>query len=86
MKNQHPQFKEHEIEWDDKKNSNLWNYYSNTPPYCDNYFAKVFGKYILKKTGLPLKRNLSILDFGCSPRVSLGSLVSFKSTMELYWD
>lgn len=60
-------FKEHEIEWDDKKVSQLWNYYSRTPPYSEIYFSKLFGHHILRQSGLPLRESLVVLDFGCGP-------------------
>ncbi len=60
-------FKEHEIDWDDKKVSRLWNYYSRTPPYSEIYFSKLFGHHILRQSGLPLKESLEVLDFGCGP-------------------
>lgn len=60
-------FIEHEIEWDDDKVSRLWDYYSRTPPYSEIYFSKIFGRQILRQSGLPLKRELDVLDFGCGP-------------------
>lgn len=60
-------FREHEIEWDDKKVSRLWNYYSRTLPYSEVYFSKVFGHHILRHSGLPLGEPLDVLDFGCGP-------------------
>jgi 2-polyprenyl-3-methyl-5-hydroxy-6-metoxy-1,4-benzoquinol methylase len=62
-----PKFREHEIEWDDKKISRLWDYYSRTPPYSDAYFSKLFGHHMLRKSGLPLMEPLEVLDFGCGP-------------------
>jgi 2-polyprenyl-3-methyl-5-hydroxy-6-metoxy-1,4-benzoquinol methylase len=58
---------EHPIEWTDENVSRLWNYYSKTPPYCDMYFSKLFGKYILQQSKLPTTDNLEVLDFGCGP-------------------
>lgn len=60
-------FKEHGIEWDDKKVSRLWDYYSRTPPYSEIYFSKLFGHHILHQSGLPLEKSLAVLDFGCGP-------------------
>lgn len=60
-------FKEHLIEWDDQKISRLWDYYSRTPPYCDIYFSRLFGRRILKSSGLPLREPIRVLDFGCGP-------------------
>jgi SAM-dependent methyltransferase len=60
-------FIEHPIEWDDAKVSRLWNYYSRRPPYSDNYFSKLFGEQILKRSGLPLAEPIEVLDFGCGP-------------------
>ena len=60
-------FREHEIDWDDKKVSRLWNYYSRTPPYSEIYFSKLFGHQILGQAGLPLDEPLEVLDFGCGP-------------------
>lgn len=60
-------FREHDIDWDDKKVSRLWNYYSRTPPYSEIYFSKLFGHHILRQSGLPLKEPLEVLDFGCGP-------------------
>ncbi len=62
-----PGFMEHKIEWDDKKVSRLWNYYSRTPPYSEIYFSKLFGHHILRQSGLPLGESLDVLDFGCGP-------------------
>jgi 2-polyprenyl-3-methyl-5-hydroxy-6-metoxy-1,4-benzoquinol methylase len=64
---QAPVFKEHEIEWDDKKVSRLWDYYSRTSPYSEIYFSKLFGHHILRQSGLPLAEPLKVLDFGCGP-------------------
>jgi len=64
---QAPIFMEHEIEWDDKKVSRLWDYYSRTPHILDIYFSKVFGRHILRHSGLPLGEPLEVLDFGCGP-------------------
>jgi 2-polyprenyl-3-methyl-5-hydroxy-6-metoxy-1,4-benzoquinol methylase len=61
------QFDEHLIQWDDRKVSRLWNYYSRTPPYSDIYFARIFGDRILKLSGLPLNESIKVLDFGCGP-------------------
>jgi SAM-dependent methyltransferase len=60
-------FHEHQIEWDDEKISRLWDYYSRTPPYCDVYFSKVYGRHMLRRSGLPLFEQLNVLDFGCGP-------------------
>ncbi len=60
-------FHEHKIEWSDEKISRLWDYYSRTPPYSDVYFSKIHGRSILRRTKLPLKEPLEILDFGCGP-------------------
>lgn len=62
-----PKFREHEIEWDDRKISRLWDYYSRTAPYCDAYFSKLFGRHMLRKSSLPLRERLEVLDFGCGP-------------------
>jgi 2-polyprenyl-3-methyl-5-hydroxy-6-metoxy-1,4-benzoquinol methylase len=64
---QAPVFKEHGIEWDDKKVSRLWDYYSRTTPYSEIYFSKLFGHHILRQSGLPLEAPLKVLDFGCGP-------------------
>jgi SAM-dependent methyltransferase len=58
---------EHQIEWNDKNVSRLWDYYSRTPPYSEIYFSKVLGDRILKKSGLPLNQEIDVLDFGCGP-------------------
>jgi len=60
-------FAKHTIDWDDDKVSRLWDYYSITPPYSDIYFSKVFGRNLLKKSGIPLHEPISVLDFGCGP-------------------
>jgi SAM-dependent methyltransferase len=64
---QAPVFREHEIEWDDKKVSRLWDYYSRTPPYSGIYFSQVCGHHVLRHSGLPLGEPLEVLDFGCGP-------------------
>lgn len=60
-------FAEHEIVWTDEKVARLWDYYSRTPPYNEIYFAKCFGKQLIRQSGLQVSRNLSVLDFGCGP-------------------
>lgn len=62
-----PIFREHPIEWDNEKVSRLWDYYARTPPYSDVYFAKTFGRQILKQSGLAFDEPLNVLDFGCGP-------------------
>jgi 2-polyprenyl-3-methyl-5-hydroxy-6-metoxy-1,4-benzoquinol methylase len=57
----------HEIEWTDSQVSRLWDYYAETPPYSDLYFARRFGRQILDDSGLPLQQALEVLDFGCGP-------------------
>lgn len=63
------QFVEHEIEWDDEKIRRLWDYYSRTYPYNQNYFTKIYGKYLLMKTKkiVGSLNNKVILDYGCGP-------------------
>lgn len=61
------EFREHAIIWGDDKVSRLWDYYSKTEPFCDNYFSKAFGKHIIEKSGLDLTARMNILDFGCGP-------------------
>lgn len=74
---------EHQIQWTDENVSRLWDYYSRTRPFCDMYFAKLFGKHILKHSKLPLAINLEVLDFGCGPgflwdhALSLGAAWSY---------
>ena len=58
---------EHRIIWDDAKVSRLWNYYSRHRPFCDEYFAKVYGRFVLRRLGLPLRQPLEVLDYGCGP-------------------
>ncbi|NOQ32281.1 MAG: methyltransferase domain-containing protein [Helicobacteraceae bacterium] len=59
----------HEIEWNDEKVARLWDYYSKTPPYSEDYFTKEVGKNILHETSKVLGNldNKVILDFGCGP-------------------
>jgi len=78
---QAPVFREHEIEWDDKKVSRLWNYYSRTPPYSEIYFSKLFGHHILRQSGLPLGEALKVLDFGCGP----GFVWDHLYQMDAHW-
>jgi SAM-dependent methyltransferase len=60
-------FKEHEINWDSRAVSRLWDYYSKTPPYSEAYFSKLFGKRLLKYSSLPLNEQIDVLDFGSGP-------------------
>lgn len=60
-------FEPHNIVWDDEKVSRLWDYYAQTPPFSDVYFSKVFGRHMLRHSGLPLNAPLEVLDFGCDP-------------------
>lgn len=76
-----PIYKEHEIEWDDKKVSRLWDYYSRTPPYLDVYFSKVYGYHMLCHSGLPLNEPLNVLDFGCGP----GFIWDHLNQMGAHW-
>lgn len=57
----------HEIEWNDGQVSRLWNYYAQTPPYSDLYFARRFGHLLLAQARLPASVPLEVLDFGCGP-------------------
>ena len=58
-------FKEHMIEWDDDKVRRLWDFYSRTPPYKNQYFAKVSGANITKIISkFKLPPHIDILDFG----------------------
>jgi 2-polyprenyl-3-methyl-5-hydroxy-6-metoxy-1,4-benzoquinol methylase len=82
MKNeQAPIFREHEIEWDDKKVSRLWDYYSRTSLCSVVYFSKAFGHHILRHSGLSLGMPLEVLDFGCGP----GFIWNHLSQMEARW-
>ena len=60
-------FKKHLIEWNQEKITRLWDYYAETAPHFDSYFSKVFGKGILKRSGLPLMQSFEVIDFGCGP-------------------
>jgi SAM-dependent methyltransferase len=57
----------HEIEWTDSQVSRLWDYYARTPPYSEMFFARRFGRQLLRESGLPLRQPLEVLDFGCGP-------------------
>lgn len=57
----------HEIEWNDQQVSRLWNYYARTPAYSDQYFARLFGRWLLSEAALPMQQPLEVLDFGCGP-------------------
>jgi SAM-dependent methyltransferase len=58
---------EHPIEWDDAKVSRLWDYYSRNRPFRDEYFAKIYGGFALRRAGLSRTAKLRVLDFGCGP-------------------
>jgi len=73
-------FREHKIEWSDEKISRLWDYYSRTPPYSDVYFSKVYGRSMLRRSGLPLDEPLEVLDFGCGPGFILDHLKQLGSS------
>lgn len=77
---QAPIFREHEIEWDDKKVSRLWDYYARTLS-PEIYFSKVFGHHILRHSGLPLGEPLEVLDFGCGP----GFIWDHLNQMGAHW-
>jgi SAM-dependent methyltransferase len=68
---------EHPIQWDQANVSRLWDYYSRHRPFSDAYFAKVYGKAILRHSRLPPARELDVLDFGCGPGFVWGHLLSF---------
>ena len=61
---QPPIFREHQIEWDDKKVSRLWDYYARTLS-PEIYFSNALGHHVLRHSGLPLGEPLEVLDFGC---------------------
>jgi 2-polyprenyl-3-methyl-5-hydroxy-6-metoxy-1,4-benzoquinol methylase len=58
---------QHQIVWSDAKVSRLWNYYSRHRPFRDEYFAKIYGGYVLRQARLPLQAQLQVLDYGCGP-------------------
>jgi len=58
---------EHPIDWDDAKIARLWDYYSRRSDIRDQYFAKIYGGYVLRRSGLPRRAPLQVLDFGCGP-------------------
>jgi SAM-dependent methyltransferase len=58
-------FNQHKIVWTGEKVERLWNYYASSPRYAGIYFSKVHGAEILRRSRLPLGRELSLLDFGC---------------------
>ncbi len=67
----------HEIEWNDEQIAHLWNYYSKTCPYKDEYFAKVMGQNII--THVKRHINLSgarLLDFGSGPGYILQHIIN----------
>lgn len=58
---------EHQIEWDDAKIARLWNYHAKTSGTGDLYFSRSHGKAVLRRSRLPARKSLAILDFGCGP-------------------
>jgi len=58
---------EHKIEWDDAKIARLWNYYAKTSGTRDLYFSHSHGRAVLRRSRLPRRKTLAILDFGCGP-------------------
>lgn len=73
-------FKVHNIVWDGDKISRLWDYYSKTFPYNQEYFTKIFGRYILKKTQrfIGSLSGKNVLDYGCGPGFLLHYLVELN--------
>lgn len=58
---------EHQIVWDDAKVARLWNYYAKTSGDGDLYFSRSHGNAVLRRSRLPTRKSLAILDFGCGP-------------------
>lgn len=59
-------FKPHEIEWDQEKTIQLWNYYSNSKPHIGKYFGRQSGKEVASILNKKIfKKVSSILDFSC---------------------
>lgn len=56
---------EHPIQWDPEKVARLWDYYART--ITDAYFSKLYGEWILRRSRIPLRAALDVLDFGCGP-------------------
>lgn len=55
------------ITWTDEKVARMWDFYSNVPSISDVYFAKQFGRQLLRTARLNIGRSLDVLDFGCGP-------------------
>jgi 2-polyprenyl-3-methyl-5-hydroxy-6-metoxy-1,4-benzoquinol methylase len=73
-------FAEHPVIWDNTKVSRLWDYYSKNPHISAIYFSKVYGKYILKASKLPLRKKISVLDFGCGPGFIWEHILTMRAT------
>jgi len=75
-------YQEHKIDWTDATVARLWDYYSRTPPYSEIYFSKRFGDRMLRRSGLPLRDRLRVLDFGCGP----GYIWEHLKAMDSRWE
>jgi len=72
-------YDEHYVEWNEKQIARLWDYYAKAPSGHVNYFAKLCGREILKRCGVPLKERLDVLDFGSGPGFIWNHLQNLKA-------
>lgn len=60
----------HKLEWNEERLARIWKYYSETYPYKEQYFSRIVGEDIVRKTqrliGSKPFRGV-ILDYGCGP-------------------
>lgn len=79
-------FTKHEIRWTDETTGRLWDYYSQTYPYNDLYFAKACGRDIILQSQKTIGkiRDKSVLDFGCGPGFMADHLSSLNSAPKNY--
>lgn len=71
-------FQPHEIEWDEKKTIQLWNYYSTSEPHITKYFGRQSGKEVASILNKKIFNKVSlILDFSCGKGDLLEACLSY---------
>ncbi len=62
-------FSKHEITWNDKRISRIWDYYSSNPSIRNQYFGFKAGKYVIREItkNIDIGEFERILDFSCGP-------------------
>lgn len=67
----------HEITWNEKKISRIWDYYSSNPSIRNQYFGFKAGKHVIKEItrNMDIRKLDKILDFSCGPGDLLDALL-----------